>query len=193
MIRYRMSIIVDDPGPALARRLQKERDQRGWSLADLAARSDVSKATLSKIEREEVSPTASVLSRVATAFGLTLAEFLTREQPRPQRLLRHDEQPTWRDPETSYTRRQVFLGQTSPLELVHVNLPRGKSISFPPSAYENAKHVIWVLAGHLTIVEGRTQHELGEGDRLEFGPPGNITYRNATKSSCRYLVALLRN
>lgn len=187
-----MSIIVDDPAPALARRLQKERDQRGWSLADLAARSDVSKATLSKIEREEVSPTASVLSRIATAFGITLAELLTPEQAPAARLLRHDQQPTWRDPETLYTRRQVFLSQSSPLELVQVNLPRGKSLSFPPTAYENAKHVVWVLSGHLTIVEGSDRHELGEGDRLEFGPPGKITYRNATKSPCRYLVALLR-
>jgi transcriptional regulator with XRE-family HTH domain len=187
-----MSIIVDDPGPVLAKRLQKERDQRGWSLADLAARSDVSKATLSKIEREEVSPTASVLSRIATAFGITLAELLTHEQAASHRLLRHDEQPTWRDPETSYTRRQVFLSQANPLELVEVNLPRGKSLSFPPSAYENAKHVVWVLSGHLTIIEGRGQHDLDEGDRLEFGPPEKITYRNTTKSSCRYLVALLR-
>ena len=187
-----MSIIMDDPAPLLARRLRKERDARGWSLTDLAARCDVSKGMLSKIEREEVSPTASVLSRIATAFGVTLAELLTAEAPRAERLLRRNEQPTWRDPETSYVRRQVFIDPGSPLELVQVDLPRGASLSFPASAYEHARHVIWVQAGRLTIVEGKQEHDLREGDRLEFGAPGPITYRNASKASCRYLVALLR-
>lgn len=187
-----MSIIVDDPAPALARRLRLERDTRGWSLTDLAARSEVSKAMLSKIEREEVSPTASILSRIATAFGLTLAELLTLEPSSARRLMRFKEQPTWRDPETSYTRRQVFIDPRSPLELVQVDLPRGASLSFPPSAYEHAKHVIWVLGGKLTIVEGAEQHQLEKGDRLEFGAPGSITYRNTSPTSCQYLVALLR-
>ncbi|WP_310539129.1 helix-turn-helix transcriptional regulator [Phenylobacterium sp.] len=64
---------MDDSGALLANRLRLERDMRGWSLADLAERSGVSKATISKIERQEVSPTAVILIRLAGAFDLTLA------------------------------------------------------------------------------------------------------------------------
>ena len=186
------AIAADDPAPMLARRLKAERDRRGWTLADLAARSGVSKAMLSKIEREEVSPTASILSRIAAALGLTLAGLLTDGQAAPQRLLRLEEQPFWRDPETAYTRRQVYLDAKSPLELVDVRLPAGAVVSFPASAYERARHVAWVLAGTLTLVEGESAHELKAGDRLEFGNPVAITYRNEGKGPCRYLIALLR-
>jgi transcriptional regulator with XRE-family HTH domain len=65
-----MDTLVDDLSARLAQRLRLERDSRGWSLADLAERSGVSKATISKIERAEVSPTAVVLVRLASAFDL---------------------------------------------------------------------------------------------------------------------------
>src|SRR3984885_12231983 len=102
-----MSHLIDESGARIARRLRLERDARGWSLADLAARSGVSKATISKIEREDVSPTAVILVRLAGAFDLTLAGLLLRAEGQG-RLTRAAEQPVWRDPKTGYRRRQVF-------------------------------------------------------------------------------------
>ena len=82
-----MDTIVDDLSARLAQRLRLERD-RGWSLADLAERSGVSKATISKIERAEVSPTAVVLVRLASAFDLTLAGLMLRAEGQGERLSR---------------------------------------------------------------------------------------------------------
>ena len=187
-----MSIIIDDPGPLVARRLKAERDRRGWSLGDLAERSGVSKAMLSKIEREEVSPTAVVLARVAKAVGLTLAQLLTAEEQAPPRLVRAAAQPTWTDPEVGYTRRQVFIDANTGLELAEVNLPAGASASFPDSVYQGIRQVAWVLSGKLTIMEGGERHDLKTGDRLEFGPPSDVTFANESGGACRYLIALLR-
>src|SRR6187551_2297574 len=103
-----MSIIVDDTGTRIARRLRLERHARGWSLADLAERSGVSKATISKIERGEMSPTAVTLVRLAGAFDLTLAGLLVRAEGGAERLSRAADQMVWRDPATGYRRRQVF-------------------------------------------------------------------------------------
>ena len=63
------------------------------------------------------------LSRVATAFGLTLARLVEEISEGSPRLIRVNEQPVWRDPRTAYRRRQVFLSPTNPLELVEVDLP----------------------------------------------------------------------
>ena len=60
----------------LARRLRDLRAERGWSLDDLAARSNVSRATLSRLENGEVSPTTAVLSRLCSAHGMTLSRLV---------------------------------------------------------------------------------------------------------------------
>src|SRR5260370_489365 len=114
-----MSILLGEAGPGIAARLGLERDSRGWSLADLAERSGVSKATISKIERDEVSPTAVVLVRLAGAFDLTLAGLLLRAEGQG-RLARASEQLVWRDPKTGYLRKQVFSRPDHPLEIIEV-------------------------------------------------------------------------
>src|SRR5690349_13963530 len=93
--KRRMTTLIDGPSAQIARRVRLERDMRSWSLADLAERSGVSKATISKIEREEVSPTAVVLVRLAGAFDLTLAGLLLRAEGEGKRLSRAAEQPLW--------------------------------------------------------------------------------------------------
>src|SRR5882757_5736738 len=102
-----MSIIEDKAGKGLGRRIRTERETRGWSLADLAGRATVSKAMLSKIERAEASPTAVTLSRIATAYGLTMAALFEAAAPDHARLQRAKDQPMWRDPKAAYLRRQV--------------------------------------------------------------------------------------
>src|SRR5256885_9987703 len=91
-----MSTIVNDPTESLATRIALEREARGWSLGDLAARSGVSKAMISKIERGEASPTATLLGRLSGAFGLTLSTLLARAEDAGGRLMRASRQPSWR-------------------------------------------------------------------------------------------------
>ena len=100
-----MSTIVDDPTLAIARRLRAEREARGWTIADLAALSGVSKAMISKIERGEASPTASLLVKIAAAFGLPLSLLLARAEGEASRISRADDQQRWQDPESGYRRR----------------------------------------------------------------------------------------
>src|SRR3954466_9614012 len=115
-----MDTIVDDLSSRLAHRLRLERDSRGWALAELAQRSGVSKATISKIERAEVSPTAVVLVRLASAFDLTLAGLMLRAESQADRVSRAADQPIWRDPETRYLRTQVFNRPDHPIEIIKV-------------------------------------------------------------------------
>jgi len=179
-------------GATLALRIRSEREIKGWSLADLAGRAQVSKAMLSKIERGEASPTAATLSRIATAYGLTLAALFEPGGAGNPRLLRAKEQPLWRDPKTSYLRRQVFLSRSNPLELVEIELPARQEVGFPASAYILVQQVVWVLTNRLTIMEGADRHELAAGDRIELGAPSDVVFRNEGTQSCRYLVAVIR-
>ncbi|UFZ05974.1 XRE family transcriptional regulator [Bradyrhizobium ontarionense] len=188
-----MDQIVDDFSQRLARRLILERDSRGWSLADLAERSGVSKATISKIERAEVSPTAVILVKLASAFDLTLAGLMLRAEAQSERLSRASDQPIWRDPDTGYIRRQVFLRPDHPIELVTVEMPARRSVTLPTSSYVHIRQLVWVQSGRLTITEGAERHLLGPGDCLGFGPPIDTTFANETDAPCVYVVALARS
>ena len=188
-----MDTIVDDLSTRLAQRLRLERDSRGWSLADLAERSGVSKATISKIERAEVSPTAVVLVRLASAFDLTLAGLMLRAEGRGGRLSRAAEQPVWRDPETGYLRKQVFSRPDHPVEIVRVELPPRQRVTLPSSSYAHIRQLVWVQSGNLVITESGERHALGPGDCLGFGPPVDTTFANETNAACVYVVALARS
>jgi transcriptional regulator with XRE-family HTH domain len=188
-----MTTIVDDSSTQIARRLRLERDMRGWSLADLAERSGVSKSTISKIEREEVSPTAVILVRLAGAFDLTLAGLLLRAEGEGERLFRAAAQPVWHDPETGYRRKQVFARPDHPLEIVQVELPAGQRVTLPASSYAHIRQAVWVQTGDLVIIEGGDRHFLSAGDCLGFGPPSEVTFANETAALCMYVVVLARS
>jgi transcriptional regulator with XRE-family HTH domain len=187
-----MSILLDDPAPRIAARLRIERESRGWSLADLAERSGVSKAAISKIEREEVSPTAVILVRLAGAFDLTLAGLLLRAEGQGH-LIRDGEQPVWRDPQTGYLRKQVFSRPDHPLEIIEVELPAKQQVVLPASSYAHIRQAVWVRRGSLVIIEAGERHGLGAGDCLGFGPPSEVTFANETSAPCSYVVALARS
>ena len=186
-----MSIITDHIDTTIAARIRGERASRRWSLEDLAGRAGVSKAMISKIERGETSPTAALLGRLSAAFGITLSAFFA-DPGQHRGPLRRAEQPLWRDPATGYIRRQVAASPTIPVEMTEVELPLGAAVSFPAASYSFMSQIVWVLAGHLTFVEGAVTHDLGPGDSLELGPPADCTFRNDGAATCRYLVVVLR-
>lgn len=190
-----MSDKVDDLDQRLAARLRLERESRGWSLSELAARSGVSRAMINKVERGESSPTAALLGRLSGAFNLTLSALLTRtEGALGGRLMRAAEQPRWQDPATGYVRTQVAPapGSDLPVELTKVVLPAGASVSFPASSYSFIRQVVWLLHGRLTFIEGEIAHAMEPGDSLELGPPTDCTFRNESGEPCTYVVMVLR-
>jgi transcriptional regulator with XRE-family HTH domain len=195
-----MSTIQDDNRitpleRTLPSRLLAEREARGWSISDLATRSGVSRAMISKVERGEASPTAVLLGRLSGAFGLTLTALFARAERDAVgtgRLARQDAQAIWRDPGTGYLRRAVSPPGAEP-ELVHVELPPRASVAYPASAYAHLRgQCIWVLQGELLFREGDVGYQLTAGDCLALGPPTDCEFRNPSATApCIYLVAIV--
>src|SRR6266851_453231 len=152
-----------DPTSQLSKRLRTEREARGWTVAELAGRSGVSRAMISKVERAEASPTASLLGRLSGAFGLTLSTLLARAEDRGGRLARAAGQPVWRDPETGFRRTAISPPGSAVLELVQGELPAGTTILYPASAFAFIDEQLWVLKGTLHFTEGAVTHVLHPG------------------------------
>jgi transcriptional regulator with XRE-family HTH domain len=185
-------MLNDDPTPLIARRLADERRRRQWTLDDMAKKTGVSKAMLSKLERCEASPTAVLLGRISGALGMTLSTLLAPEDPPRSRLVRRAEQALWKDPQTRYVRRQVSPAGAMPMQLVEVELPARAEVAFPSASYAFIDQLIWVLAGTLEFVEGAHVHRLRQGDCLALGPPADCVFRNPGQRPARYLVAVTR-
>lgn len=183
---------VDDPTPRIARRLRDERARRGWTLEQLAALAGVSKAMLSKLERNEASPTAALLGRISGALGMTLSTLLAADDGASSRLVRRDEQPVWRDPATGYLRRQVSPLSDLPVQLIEVEFPPGAEVAYPASAFAFIRQAIWVLGGTLDFAEGAHLHHLRPGDCLELGPAADCVFANRGRAPCRYVVAVVK-
>lgn len=175
----------------LGERLKAARQRHALTLDELARRTSVSRAMISRIERGESSPTATVLVRLGSGLGLSLSALL-EEDVGTGPLARHAQQPVWRDPASGYLRRNVSpRGTGSGFEIVEVELPAGAEVHLDSAIGAPAlDQQIWVLGGRLDLTVDGTRHDLAEGDCLQMHLRGPIIYRNPGSEPVRYAVIL---
>jgi transcriptional regulator with XRE-family HTH domain len=177
----------------IARRLARLRADSGWSLDILADRTGISRATLSRLERSELSPTAAMLGKLCSVYGWTLSRFMAEAETRPPNLVPASEQAEWKDPESGY-RRRVISPPTPGLrgELVEVHVPAGASVSFEASPIAGLEHHLWMLEGSLTLEVEGSVFRLRPGDCLRYVLAGPSRFQNTGKREARYTIAMVR-
>ena len=118
-------------------------------MDELARRSSISRATLSRLENAEVSPTASVLGRLCAAYGMTMSRLMQMVEVDFAPLLRRAAQPVWTDPETGFRRRSVSPPARSlAAEVLECELEPGTRIAYDRPPRPGLEH-------HLLLAGGR--------------------------------------
>ena len=173
--------------------LRLRRDQLGLSVADLADRSGVSRAMISKIERREVSPTAALLGRLCNGLGITLSSLIaSAEGSAGPPIARAADQPTWRDPDTGLLRTMVSpLNTGSRTEIAHIELPSGAQVKYDAQRHAYDQHLL-VLQGKLTLISDRAEFDLRAGDCMRSRVDVANTFANRGRNTCKYLVVISR-
>jgi transcriptional regulator with XRE-family HTH domain len=176
----------------LAQRLARLRAERGWSLDTLSEQSGIGRATLSRLERAELSPTAAMLGRLCTVYGWTLSRLMAEAETRPPNLVPSSEQTEWKDPDTGYRRRAVSPPAPGLRgELVEVRIPAGGTVSFDTSPVAGLEHHLWLLDGALTLdVEG-VVYRLRAGDCVRYVLTGPARFQVTGKREARYVIAMV--
>jgi transcriptional regulator with XRE-family HTH domain len=175
----------------IAQRLARLRSEHGWSLEALAERTGISRATLSRLERSELSPTAAMLGKLCTVYGWTLSRLMADVETRPPNFLSAAEQPTWTDPESGYRRRIVSPPAPGLRgEVVEVHLPAGATVSFETSPVAGLEHHLWMLAGSLALEVEGARFQLRAGDCLRYVLTGATRF-HAGKREARYVIAMV--
>jgi transcriptional regulator with XRE-family HTH domain len=170
-------------------RIAQRRASLGLSLEEIAARTGVSRAMISRVERGEVHASAVVLDKLCAGLGITLSALFARNAGSP--LLRRSDQPIWQDPSTGYIRRDVApSGTASPVRIVEIDFPPGAAVSFDRNPHRVIEQHIWVLEGAIEIAWAGAVYSLSAGDCLHMHPAEGHTFRNVSGRSARYAVIL---
>jgi transcriptional regulator with XRE-family HTH domain len=177
----------------IALRLARLRADSGWSLDGLAERTGISRATLSRLERAELSPTAAMLGKLCSVYGWTLSRLMAEAETRPPHLVPAAEQAVWKDPESGYRRRAVSP-PTPGLrgEVVEVHMPAGASVSFEGAPIAGLEHHLWMLEGALSLEVDGSLFRLRPGDCLRYVLAGPSRFQNTGKREARYVIAMVR-
>jgi transcriptional regulator with XRE-family HTH domain len=175
----------------LAERLRALRRARSWSLDELSALSGVSRASLSRIENGEVSPTASVLGRLAGAYRTTVSRLLADIEGERPALVRRAEQPEWVDPATGFRRRSVSPPSLGfDCELLCCELPAGARIDYPLPPRLGLEHHLYLIDGALELTLEGAVHRLRAGDCLRYKLMGASRFVATGQRAAHYVLVL---
>ncbi len=172
----------------IAARVRLRRQELGLTLDQLAARADVSRAMISRVERAEVSSTAALLGKLANALGFTLSTLFSEgEEDAP--IVRAKVRRPWRDPGSGYQRRDVASNK-APVDIVDVTLPPGARVAYDNAVPLALEQVVWVLEGTLSLTSAGATYILEPGDSLLMRLDSPTVFENTGATSARYAVVL---
>lgn len=189
-----MERILSDIGidRRIAARLKALRAERGWSLDELARRSGVSRATLSRLENAEVSATASVLGKLCAVHELSMSRLMHMVEDTDVALVRHADQMVWTDAEAGFRRRSVSPPSPSLAgEGVLCALDPGARIDYERPPRHGLEHHLLLLEGALTVTLGQEAHELGPGDCLRYRLTGPSRFETPSGSGALYVLFMV--
>ncbi|RKR90154.1 XRE family transcriptional regulator [Micromonospora pisi] len=173
----------------LASRLAELRAEHGWSLEELAKRSGVSRSTLSRVERAEISPTAVLLGKLCTVYRRTMSRLLAEVESDPIGLVPAGTQTVWTDPATGFVRRSVSPPDTGlRAELVEGVLPPGAVIAYDAPSVTGLEQHLWLLDGRLRVTVRDDAYDLDPGDCLRFRLWGPSRFHCPGPTPARYAL-----
>jgi transcriptional regulator with XRE-family HTH domain len=176
----------------LGERVRELRRRRGLTLEELAERSGVSRAMISKLERGEKNPTLVVAAKLAEGFGVTLSQLVGMEERREVVVVPREKRMVMRDPETGFERQLLspsFGGRG--VEFIRNVVPEGStSGEFPPHRRGVEEYVV-VEKGNLRAIIGGEEYLLKEGDALYFEADVSHRFDNAGDGGCSYYLVIV--
>jgi transcriptional regulator with XRE-family HTH domain len=173
-------------------RIRFLRRRRGWSLRELADRSDLSASFISQVERSRNSPSVASLEAICRALEVnpvdlfegtvaTAVEFADKEKPSDESL---DDGRSALVRPPGQTVKYQFLSASFPgrdLEAIIGEFPPG--YSYPVSAHEGEEFG-YVLHGALTVILKGKSHELGPGGTYQFKSTDPHGFEANSKEGC---------
>jgi transcriptional regulator with XRE-family HTH domain len=174
-------------GLRIGARLRHAREGARMSLADVSGRAGVTKGFLSRVERDEASPSVASLVSICDAVGLSMSDLfatprttLVRAAERPSLggLPKVDVHDTLITPELE---RQVTVLES----VIPPGGSGGEALYTLPSECE----VCFVLEGEIEVELEDGRYALGPGDALTFGAAVPHTFSSTAGARVLWILA----
>lgn len=170
-------------GPVETPKLLKSiRSERGWSLDQTAARTDVSKAMLGQIERGESTPTVATLWKIATGLGVPMTALLEADRAGDDVLLLRDAADLRVRPSQEGMQRALLFPYEARFgfELYELTFAPGFESISEPHDTGVVEHII-VQHGEIELLIEDEWQPLRQGQALRFPADRRHGYRNRTR------------
>lgn len=169
---------LDQLTRALARNLRRWRNERGFTLDALAARSGVSRGMIIQIEQARTNPSVGTTVKLADALGVGITTLLDQERgPRVQMVSAGQAVRMWSTDAGSHSTLLVGAEAHGPLEMWEWRLMPGEgsaSDPHPSGTYE----LLHVTAGEAILTVGDETYPVPAGSSAAFEASVPHGYRN---------------
>ncbi|MEK7413536.1 MAG: XRE family transcriptional regulator [Planctomycetota bacterium] len=159
--------------------LKRLRSERGWSMDQLAERSQVSKAMLHQIEAGKSVPTIAVVWRLADGLKVPFSDLLSQPHQSSDVVLRKATAKYLTNAEQTFSSRALFPfeGPARTAEFYELRLKPGCVEEAEAHTHGTMEHLALVNGGVTVEVDG-VKHVLTPGDCLVFRADRPHAYRS---------------
>ncbi|MBZ9991542.1 cupin domain-containing protein [Mesorhizobium sp. BH1-1-5] len=185
------------PSMLLAKRIKALRDERGWTLDVTSEHTGLSRSALSKIERQQMSPTYNALNKLAQGFGIGMMQLMegrTPEKSEDVKLTRSDEGSMHST--SLYLLRFLDAGlyANSPLIVTEFTIEATDISQFEQWDRHDDENFVYVLEGTaLFHREGSDEPlKIGKGDSICFDARIGHAFTSPTGKPARALSVTIR-
>ena len=173
----------------LSERVQRLRQQRGLSLEELAAASDVSASFLSQLERGIGNPSFLTLTKIARALSTPIGYLFGEEPSAANGIVRRHKRKRLIPPNVDLVYELITPDLNRPFEVVSIEIAPGMAEPDSPFLHSGEECVL-VLEGEVAFHLGDEMYRLGQGDSITF--PGHVPHwaNNPGKKNASLIVVI---
>ena len=170
-------------------RLRAARLARGLTLDAVGTAAGISQGFVSKLERDQVSPSVATLVAICDAVGIKVGSLF---EPPPSQIVRAGEGSPINFGGQGASEFLVTPGSQTALEVIQSLISPGGSGGDDLYSLDNDVEFVFVIRGTLTVVLASEEHELGPGDAMTFRGRDPHTWRNcSTEEECEVIWVLV--
>ncbi|NMC12924.1 MAG: helix-turn-helix domain-containing protein [Chloroflexi bacterium] len=153
----------------IGQRIKDIRTRRGWTLDELAKRTNCTPGFLSQLERGKVAPSITTLYGIAEVLEIKITDFFP-ESIRPPRVVRREQRQTFRieGSSTIYSPLMDRLPEAIFQAFILTVLPAKQALTTDEERAHYGEEFYYVISGTLRFVIEDSFYDLYAGDCIYF-------------------------